>query len=192
VDYPEDDRILSILKWWHNTWPICDLRGVYVVIATILFLIGVWLIYRSFCPKTSKESTAQNRIWWRRSVFILGAVLVFFAVFNTRMVSKRCQVCSVDFRYTEARVFGILLNTYNYSTHYAPENIFETSYPSGITCHHCYITDASGKFWGGIIPSLEYELGMDTLAPPGWLKERVIIDDTYFLPKQDHTQENEQ
>ena len=191
MDYPTDDRILSVLKWWHNTCPVCDLTGVYVVLATILFMVGALLIYRSIRPKTGKEPTAKNKTWWRISVFFLGAVLVFFAVFNTRVIDKRCQICSVDFHYTEARVFGILLDTYRYTTHYAPENIFETSYPSGMACHHCYITVFSVKNWGGIIPSPEYELGMDTLAPPGWSKEPVIIDDTYFLPKQDHTQQNE-
>ncbi|MDR1383043.1 MAG: hypothetical protein LBJ67_04225 [Planctomycetaceae bacterium] len=93
----------------------------------------------------------------------------------------KCHQCGVEYSYTETRCFGKLLEIDGFQTYWNPAEISNgRRMVTGDLCLHSFAKNVTTKYWGGMIPVLEY---LNIFPEWGILPASIVNEQGYPIEK---------
>jgi hypothetical protein len=165
--------------------PTLDRTGLFTCISTVIVCFVVLVLFVSLMKKKTKHS-----LKWKLFLFLSAGMLLYFALFTMREIKTTCGFCCIEYSHYEMRLCGKLIASYNYETYCFPEHLLERPLRNKNTCFHCYVKDTSVRYWGGLIPTYEYERGIDGLDTRFRKDHPYKIDERYKITRKIDENEN--
>jgi hypothetical protein len=143
-------NLLDHLTWIHTEFPAIDRSGFLAGVSVCSTLFAMFVVYRAF-----KQKKCVTKIL----CFLLAIVILFYSTFHSKKILVTCSNCGVNYSYCEARFCGFRVNVYDFETR-EHNCSYLVSYPmNSRRCFHFWITTAKVRYFGGMIPAMEYSLG---------------------------------
>jgi hypothetical protein len=158
-----DDNLFDALRAAHLSLPKTDWTALFVCISCVMIIIALAMVYyairlRSYSKDVNGEKKRSSwRIAAKLLLLLTALTMIFFASYSKRRIAMKCRQCGVEYSYTETRCFGKLLELDGFQTWWNPAEIYNGRQSvMGDWCLHSFAKSVTTKYWGGMIPVLEY------------------------------------
>ncbi len=145
------DNLFDALMESHDVFPVYDRTNLFsclsLVSITICLLIA-YLIIRS-------KFKVRFPLLIKLILLLVLSNVLFFVSFSYREIEVVCTSCQVNYYYEDFRLFGKRIHAGNFKTSCNPEEILSKRVRD-FRCFHCYRDQQRVRYWGGLIPTLEY------------------------------------